>query len=443
MIPYKREPSSRTIISKSAKPCWSIIGGKADDTDVSFFPDAKQYRRVSIIRLRDSISLRSWQNAVFRRVTKGLIYSQIWEDPVIDLEALRIESHHRVMTIGSGGCNALSYLVADPAEIIIVDINASQIALNRLKIAAMKFLPDYKSFFNFFGAADKSSNVKLCDDHICANLDENTRTYWVRRDARGRRRIEQFARGFYRQGLAGQLIAMCHIYSRVHGTNLSVMLDAKDLKEQRDIYAREVKPLFHTRTIRGLAALRPALFGLGIPPVQYETLKANRSMHLVLEERAERMICDFDLKENYFAWQFFDRGYAPDGGGPLPIYLQREHFAEIRSRIDRLQVRHISFVDQLRSLPDQYLDRYVLLDSQDWMNDQSLTELWSELTRTARPGSRVIFRTAGRNSVLPGRIPAHLLERWDYEKDASLELLARDRSAIYGGFHLYVLKGTQ
>ena len=166
MIPSKREPSSRTIISKSAKPCWSIIGGKADDTDVSFFPDAKQYRRVSIIRLRDSISLRSWQNAVFRRVTKGLIYSQIWEDPVIDLEALRIESHHRVMTIGSGGCNALSYLVADPAEIIIVDINASQIALNRLKIAAMKFLPDYKSFFNFFGAADKSSNVKLFDDHI-------------------------------------------------------------------------------------------------------------------------------------------------------------------------------------------------------------------------------------------------------------------------------------
>jgi len=84
----------------------------------------------------------------------------------------------------------------------------------------------------------------------------------------------------------------------------------------------------------------------------------------------------------------------------------------------------------------------VLLDSQDWMNDQSLTELWTELTRTARPGSRVIFRTAGTASVLPGRIPGHLLERWYYEKDTSLELLARDRSAIYGGFHLYVLKGT-
>lgn len=395
-----------------------------------------------MMRLRNLFSLRSWQNAAFRRVTKGLIYSQIWEDPVIDMEALRIESHHRVMTIGSGGCNALSYLIADPAEIIIVDINASQIALNRLKIAAMKLLPDYESFFDFFGAADKSSNVKLFDDHICANLDEDSRTYWVRRDAWGRRRIEQFSRGFYRQGVFGHLITMCHIYSRVHGTNLSAMLDVKDLNEQRDTYAREVQPLFHTPTIRALAALRPSLFGLGIPPVQYETLKASRSMHLVLEERAERIVCGFDLKENYFVWQFLDRGYAPDGGGPLPIYLQREHFAEIRSRIDRLQVRHTSFIEQLRSLPDQHLDRYVLLDSQDWMNDQSLTELWTELTRTARPGSRVIFRTAGTASVLPGRIPAHLLERWHYEKEVSLDLLARDRSAIYGGFHLYVLKSS-
>lgn len=433
----------RNLLDQANNSMYSVLNWKkAEDSDTSFFTGAKQHRRVIMMRLSGSFSVRGWQGAVFRRVTKGLIYTQIWEDPVIDLEALSIESHHRVMTIGSGGCNALSYLIADPAELIVVDINASQIALNRLKIAAMEFLPDYQSFFDFFGAANKRSNVRLFDDHICRNLDEMTRTYWVRRDARGRRRIEQFARGFYRQGISGHLISLCHIFSRAHGTNLRAMLRVKDISEQRDIYVREVKPLFHTRTFRALAILRPVLFGLGIPPVQYESLKASRSMHLVLEERAERMVCDFDLKENYFAWQFFDRGYAPDGGGPLPIYLQREHFAEIRSRINRLQVRQISFVDQLRSLPDQYLDRYVLLDSQDWMNDQSLTELWTELTRTARPSSRVIFRTAGTDSVLPGRIPSHLLEHWYYEKDASLELLARDRSAIYGGFHLYVLKST-
>ena len=51
----------------------------------------------------------------------------------------------------------------------------------------------------------------------------------------------------------------------------------------------------------------------------------------------------------------------------------------------------------------------------------------------------MIFRTAAEESVLPGRLPESLLTRWCYEADRSKELGARDRSAIYGGFHLYVL----
>ena len=86
------------------------------------------------------------------------------------------------------------------------------------------------------------------------------------------------------------------------------------------------------------------------------------------------------------------------------------------------------------------LDRYVLLDEQDWMTDQDLTRLWTQITRTARPGARVIFRTAAPETLLTGRIPADILYRWTYESGRSAELGAKDRSAIYGGFHLYVRK---
>jgi S-adenosylmethionine-diacylglycerol 3-amino-3-carboxypropyl transferase len=221
------------------------------------------------------------------------------------------------------------------------------------------------------------------------------------------------------------------------------MLHARDIDEQRDIYAKEIQPVVRARTTRALASLRLLLFGLGIPPVQYDSLKGGRSISLVLEERIERAACEFDLKENYFAWQFFHQGYAAEGEGPLPIYLQRDYFDVIKSRVDRLDVHHTSYIDHLRTLPDHYLDRYVLLDAQDWMDDQTLTELWSEVTRTARPESRVIFRTAGIDSVLPGRIPAHLLDRWSYHEETSMRLLAQDRSAVYGGFHLYTLKGAR
>jgi S-adenosylmethionine-diacylglycerol 3-amino-3-carboxypropyl transferase len=87
--------------------------------------------------------------------------------------------------------------------------------------------------------------------------------------------------------------------------------------------------------------------------------------------------------------------------------------------------------------PEQSCDAYVLLDAQDWMGPAQLQALWHEIGRTARPGARVIFRTAGKESPLPQGLTPELLAPWHYEEERSRALLARDRSAIYGGFHLY------
>ena len=98
----------------------------------------------------------------------------------------------------------------------------------------------------------------------------------------------------------------------------------------------------------------------------------------------------------------------------------------------------MTLTEHLARQPNGSIDRYVLLDAQDWMSNTELTELWDEITRTARRGARVIFRTAAAPTLLPGRIPDELLRDWRYEAERSAELHARDRSAIYGGFHLYV-----
>jgi S-adenosylmethionine-diacylglycerol 3-amino-3-carboxypropyl transferase len=74
------------------------------------------------------------------------------------------------------------------------------------------------------------------------------------------------------------------------------------------------------------------------------------------------------------------------------------------------------------------------------MNDTELTVLWTEITRTARPGARVIFRTAAAERLLPGRVPDDVLGAWRYEEEMSRELARQDRSSIYGAFHLYTLE---
>lgn len=53
----------------------------------------------------------------------------------------------------------------------------------------------------------------------------------------------------------------------------------------------------------------------------------------------------------------------------------------------------------------------------------------------------MIFRTAAEPSLLPGRVAEPVLARWRYEAQKSRDCTARDRSAIYGGFHLYVFEG--
>jgi S-adenosylmethionine-diacylglycerol 3-amino-3-carboxypropyl transferase len=86
------------------------------------------------------------------------------------------------------------------------------------------------------------------------------------------------------------------------------------------------------------------------------------------------------------------------------------------------------------------LDCYVLLDAQDWMNEEQITALWRQITRTAAPGARVIFRTAGPDSPLERKLPPDVIGRWTYEGEDALKYFDQDRSSIYGGFHVYVIK---
>jgi len=374
---------------------------------------------------------------------RSMVYPQIWEDPRADMEALELTPQSRMMTIASGGCNVMSYLTANPARIYAVDLNETHIALLKLKLSAAQHLPNHATFYRFFGCADDRRNVPLYCDLVAQHLDGDTRAYWDGRDLSGRRRISRFSRNFYRYGLLGRFITTGHILARVLGVNPRRILDARTIEEQRRIFDDEIAPAFDHPVLRWITSKRASLFGLGIPPVQYDSLSDGgaRPMAEVLKERAERLATAFDLKDNYFAWQAFGRGYAPQGEGPCPPYLDKANYMAVKTRTNRVAVVHDNMIHFLAGEPSESLDRYVLLDAQDWMDDAALNALWREITRTARPGARVIFRTAGAESVLPGRVSDALLRHWTYDAARSAEIHAKDRSAIYGGFHLYIKAG--
>ena len=352
---------------------------------------------------------------LFSFAFSGLVYPQIWEDPVPDMEALALGPDSHLVTIASGGCNVLAYLTADPARITAVDLNHAHIALNELKLTALRRLPGGDDFKRFFQGADSEANVRLYDRYLAPMLSDSSRAYWEASTWHGRR-ITLFEKNPYRFGLLGNWIGMGHFVARIYGIDLAGLLNSRTPDEQEAYFEAIISPIFDKKLVRFLSGSPVSLYGLGIPPAQYEALAEGRPMADVLRERLGRLAAGFPLKDNYFAWQAFQRA-------------------------DRVRLQQRSVTEVLKNQPCSSVDGVVLLDAQDWMTDQHLNDLWQSIVIACRPGARIVFRTAGRASVLPGSVHQAVLERFDYDEALSGAMLAKDRSAIYGGFHLYHFRG--
>ncbi len=383
-------------------------------------------------------SRRGLMESLFARLFTSFVYPQIWEDPRVDLEALELVPGARIATIASGGCNVMSYLLAEPARIIAVDLNPAHLALLRLKLEAARRLDRHGDFFRLFGAARGKANVALYDEKILPFLDPLTRSYWQGRNLNGRRRIHLFADGLYRHGVLGRTIGLAHLACRLHGADPQDLLAARTAEEQAALFERVLAPVFEKPLVKALARMPTSLYGLGIPPEQYTALTAENpgDPAAVLCERVRRLVCDFPLTDNYFAWQALGRCYGP-AGTALPPYLESASYPALRGLVDRVDVRHQTMTDALTLEPATSLDGFVLLDAQDWMTPGQLTALWQEIDRTGNARARVICRTAGADSPVDRHLPEPVRQRWRRLDSASEALFAKDRSAVYGGFHIY------
>ena len=152
----------------------------------------------------------------------AFVYNQIWEDPRVDLQALRLDDKSRILTISSGGCNALNYLVENPESVTAVDLNRYHIYLLRLKLAALKFLPTYEDFFNFYGFGKHAENVDNYNEFIAPNLNEDTREFWESNGLFGKLlhgdRINYFVKGgLYEHSRNGYFLRVFHRFSHLLG----------------------------------------------------------------------------------------------------------------------------------------------------------------------------------------------------------------------------------
>ena len=390
------------------------------------------------VKDRDLASKQGILQKLFAVWFDAFIYNQIWEDPRVDLEALELDKNSRVLTISSGGCNALNYLLSEPESVTAVDLNRHHIYLLNLKAAAAKHLPAHEQFFEIFGVGKSENADEMYKQFLAPNLDEDAKAVWDKR-------IKIFKKGgLYDHSRNGYFLRVFQRFARLIGCRPDAVLNARSLDEQASLYTKNIKPFFNNFLIRLVGKMPVTLFGLGIPPQQFDELRretgAETTIIDVYRERVRRLACDFPIEENYFAWQAFARKYDTEKRKAIPEYLKDENFGKLRSNIGRLRAKVGSVTDEIKTQPRGSFNRFVFLDAQDWMNADALTELWSAIAEKAEPSSRIIFRTAGAESPIETRLPQTLRENFMYERDSSDRLFKQDRASIYGGFHLYILK---
>jgi S-adenosylmethionine-diacylglycerol 3-amino-3-carboxypropyl transferase len=368
---------------------------------------------------------------VFRQIHgHNLVYNTCWEDPRCDRNLLQMGPDSRVLMITSAGCNALDYLLDDPAAIHCVDLNPRQNALLQLKMALFR-QGSHDLLFDFFGVGHLPDAREHFQALLASGLlpDAAARRYWQQHlhyfNGKGLRR------SFYWHGSSGAAAWLVQqwLQSKPKALRMARMLfEAPDLEAQRAAYA-QFEPHFLNKFVRWLVSQHVLQSMLGVPKSQQHL-----AAHLFKDGMAgyvrhclRHVFTTLPLADNYFWKLYFYGRYTPDC---CPNYLRAAHFETLRDRVGRISTHSDALSGFLQQHPGQYT-HFVLLDHQDWLaarHRQALAEEWRLILANAAPGAKVLLRSA---SFQPDFLPAFVLEKMRLDPQAAAAEHAKDRVGTY------------
>jgi S-adenosylmethionine-diacylglycerol 3-amino-3-carboxypropyl transferase len=350
-----------------------------------------------------------------------LLFAQSWEDPELDRAALAMKGA-RVATVASGGCNALTFLLDDPAHVLAFDYNPTQVWLLELKKGAFRSLA-WEELLELFGVRESQGRASLLARALEGASGE-ARRYWseqrwvVERGVLNGGRYERFVRAF-------QLLLRA-----IHGKRKLRALFEERTREQRAVfYDKEWDTIVWRILFRAFFNKR-ALARRGLSADYFHFSDGSTSFAESFARRTKRALVELDVRSNPFVAQYVLGRYLDEDH--LPLSLRRESFDAIRTRLDRLEAR----VGDVRTVFDGRRGEFDAICLSNVFELMSAEETAAVLPRVAgalRPGGRMTLR----NLMVPrcaGSEVAGLLERNTSRGD---ELCARDRSFVYSSFQAY------
>ncbi len=390
------------------------------------------------------MSIQDWiSGRVFKFVHgNNLVYNTCWEDPRLDRVALELGPEDRVLVITSAGCNALDYLLTEPAQVFAVDMNPRQNALLELKLAAIRKL-DYGQFFQMFGEGYLPKCGQVYRDQLRSELSPWASNYWDK----WIRFFDNPKRSFYFRGTSGAFARAINAYvdriARVRPEVLK-LLNATSLEEQQQIYGK-IHERIWTRSMQFAMRRDTTLAMIGVPKAQRMQIDTQYQGGIAkfIEDCMEAVLAKLPIHDNYF-WRVYMTGkYTPTC---CPEYLKADNFQRLRSGLlDRISV-HTNSVQGFLEKFDGKISRFILLDHMDWLSDHFFPLLeseWQAIVERATPNARILWRSGGLRTDFLNDVQVRVANELrplpsllQMNEALATELHQRDRVHTYGSFYI-------
>lgn len=341
-------------------------------------------------------------------------YANCWEDPENLIRSADIKNK-RVASVLSAGDNTLALLTADPAQITAFDVNPAQINLFHLKRAGFKAL-GYDDLLRLLGVtkSKKAYPLFLTLENV---MDKTAFAYFKEHKEyfdKGIINIGKFERYF--QIFLNRIVPLFSTKKR-----FQALCSFKDIEKQAEYYSNVIDN-------RRYNAIFNAFFG-------FRTMgKLGRDKHFYdyVDDKEDsgkniKKIVDYGLTHvlsydnPYFSYIAMNR--YPEKA--LPMYLRRENFELIKSRLDRIEVR----CGDTGCLDGKY-DFFNLSDIFEYMSGEEFESNVQRLCGLSENGARIAYYNMQNKRYLSD-------ERLTLQAELSKTITKQNRAFFYRDYLVY------
>lgn len=351
-----------------------------------------------------------------------LIFTLNWEDPESDVRAIEMKPGQTLMTITSGGCNTLNFLLHDPEKIYAVDINHAQTCLMEFKTAAIKNLSHHE-FISLLGLIQCDNRLSLFSK-IKHDLSEEAAGFWnsnstlIKKGILFNGKFEGFVR------IAGKMLSLLQGRKKV-----AELFSLQSLDEQKEFYNKRWNNK-RWKLIFTLMFNKKRLAKKGLVAEYFHFDDGAQTFSESFYNRATKVLSNIPVKTNYFLSAYFLGKYKSED--EIPLYLKPENYEHIKRNISKVQIITADTKYWLETMPGASIDGFCLSNICELMSEDDTRKLFTEVIRTAKPCAKICFRNLMIPREVPGNLPA-------IKKDEILSnsLLDNDRSFVYSKVAAY------